>query len=74
MSVMENFYTFLCGCVPHGLSILTFLIIVGHVICNHVAKIQEEVPRVLGDRSLVMFLNATQTDANPGQPVWTEDN
>lgn len=28
---------------------LTFLIIVRHVVCNHISEVQEEVPRVLGN-------------------------
>lgn len=39
---------------------LTFLIIVWHVICNHVSKVQQQVPCVLGDGSFVMFLWSTR--------------
>ena len=40
---------------------LTFLVVVRHVVCDHVAKVQEEVPCVFGNWPLVMLLKATQS-------------
>lgn len=39
---------------------LTFLVVIRHVVCNHVAEVQQEVPRVFGNRALVMLLNAAR--------------
>ncbi len=46
---------------PEGFNKLTFLVIVWHVVCDHIAEVQKEVPCVLGNWALVMLLNAAQS-------------